>query len=161
MLNVQSGLIIWTIITFVLLVLVLSKVAWKPLLQALHSRENGIREALREADEARKEAEKVLAENRQAIAKANEETARLLREGRELADQMKNDIVARAHESAKHAVEQAKDEIQRERDAALVQLRNQVADLAIKAAEKILDESLDAARQKKIVDKVLLKLPKN
>ena len=161
MLNVQSGLIIWTIITFVLLVLVLSKVAWKPLLQALHSRENGIREALREADEARKEAEKVLSENRQAIAKANEETARLLREGRELADQMKNDIVARAHESAKHAVEQAKDEIQRERDAALVQLRNQVADLAIKAAEKILDESLDAARQKKIVDKVLLKLPKN
>lgn len=161
MLNVQSGLIIWTIITFVLLVLVLSKVAWKPLLQALHSRENGIREALREADEARKEAEKVLAENRQAIAKANEETARLLREGRELADQMKNDIMARAHESAKHAVEQAKDEIQRERDAALVQLRNQVADLAIKAAEKILDESLDAARQKKIVDKVLLKLPKN
>jgi len=161
MLNVQSGLIIWTIITFVLLVLVLSKVAWKPLLQALHGRENGIREALREADEARKEAEKVLAENRQAIAKANEETARLLREGRELADQMKNDIVARAHESAKHAVEQAKDEIQRERDAALVQLRNQVADLAIKAAEKILDESLDAARQKKIVDKVLLKLPKN
>lgn len=161
MLNVQSGLIIWTIITFVLLVLVLSKVAWKPLLQALHSRENGIREALREADEARKEAEKVLAENRQAIAKANEETARLLREGRELADQMKNDIVARAHESAKHAVEQAKDEIQRERDAALVQLRNQVADLAIKTAEKILDESLDAARQKKIVDKVLLKLPRN
>ena len=161
MLNVQSGLIIWTIITFVLLVLVLSKVAWKPLLQALHNRENGIREALRQAEEARKEAATVLAENRQAIAKANEETARLLREGRELADQMKNDIVARAHESAKHAVEQAKDEIQRERDAALVQLRNQVADLAIKAAEKILDESLDAARQKKIVDKVLLKLPKN
>jgi F-type H+-transporting ATPase subunit b len=161
MLNVHSGLIIWTIITFVLLVLVLSKVAWKPLLQALHNRENGIREALREADEARKEAEKVLAENRQAITKANEETARLLREGRELADQMKNDIVARAHESAKHTVEQAKDEIQRERDAALVQLRNQVADLAIKAAEKILDESLDAARQKKIVDKVLQKIPKN
>jgi len=76
MLNVHSGLIIWTIITFVLLVLVLSKVAWKPLLQALHNRENGIREALREADEARKEAEKVLAENRQAITKANEETAR-------------------------------------------------------------------------------------
>jgi F-type H+-transporting ATPase subunit b len=161
MLNVQSGLIIWTIITFVLLILVLSKVAWKPLLQALHNRENGIREALRQAEEARKEAATVLAENRQAIAMANEETARLLREGRELAEQMKSDIVARAHESAKHAVEQAKDEIQRERDAALVQLRNQVADLAIKVAEKILDESLDTARQKKIVDKVLLKLPKN
>lgn len=161
MLNVHSGLIIWTIITFVLLVLVLGKVAWKPLLQALHNRENGIREALRQAEEARKESEKVLAENRQAITKANEETSRLLREWRELAEQMKNDIVARAHESAKHAVEQAKDEIQRERDAALLQLRNQVADLAIMVAEKILDESLDAARQKKIVDKVLQKLPKN
>ncbi|MCX6138133.1 MAG: F0F1 ATP synthase subunit B [Ignavibacteriales bacterium] len=161
MLNVHSGLIIWTIITFVLLVLVLSKVAWKPLLRALHDRENSIREALRHADEARKEAEKVLAENRQAIAKANEETARLLREGRELAEQMKNEIVARAHESAKHTVEQAKDEIQREKEAALLQLRHQVADLAILAAEKILEESLDAARQKKIVDKVLQKLPKN
>jgi F-type H+-transporting ATPase subunit b len=161
MLNVHSGLIIWTIITFVLLVLVLSKVAWKPILQALHSRENSIRDALRQAEEARKDAEKVLAENRQAISKANEETARLLREGRELAEQMKNEIVARAHEQAKHNLDQAKDEIQREKEAALLQLRSQVADLAITVAEKILEESLDAARQKKIVDKVLQKLPKN
>jgi F-type H+-transporting ATPase subunit b len=161
MLNVHTGLVIWTIITFLILLFVLGKVAWKPLLNALHTREKGIRDALQQADEARKESERLLAENKAALARANEETARILREGRTLAEQMKNDILLKANDHARAMMDQAKDEIQREKESALHQLRSEVADLAMNAAEKILDETLDTAKQKKMVDKVMKKLPKN
>lgn len=161
MLDINPGLIIWTIITFALVVLVLGKYAWKPLINALQAREKNIYDALRHAEDAKKEAERVLAENKAALAKANEETARLIREGRELAEQLKNEILAKANDNAKNILSQAQETIQREKEAALLQLRNEVADLAVTAAEKILDESLDTSKQKKIVDKVLQQLPKN
>ena len=161
MLDINPGLIIWTLITFVLLVMVLSKFAWKPLLGALQEREHGIADALRQADEARKESDRVLNENKIILAKANEETARLIAEGRAMAEQVKNDIIAKANENAKLLMTQAKDEINREKEAALTQLRSEVADLAIAVAEKIVDETLDGAKQKKFVDKVLQQMPKN
>jgi F-type H+-transporting ATPase subunit b len=74
---------------------------------------------------------------------------------------MKNEIVAKAHESAKTMMGQAKEDIQREKETALLQLKNEVADLAMNAAEKIIDETLDEAKQKKLVDNVLQSLPKN
>ncbi|MDE3056676.1 MAG: F0F1 ATP synthase subunit B [Bacteroidota bacterium] len=161
MLDINPGLIIWTIITFAIVVLVLGKFAWKPLVAALQRREQNIHDALQRAEEAKKEAERVLAENKAALAKANEETARIIREGRELAEQLKNEILAKANDNAKDALLQAQEAIQREKEAALLQLRSEVADLAVTAAEKILDETLDAPRQKKMVDKVLQQLPKN
>jgi len=147
MLDINPGLILWTIITFIILLFVLGKVAWKPLVSALQAREQGIRDALLKAEEARKESERLLEQNKEAMRRANEETSRILKEGRELAEQMKN--------------EQAKGDIQREKETALLQLKNEVADLAVNAAEKIIDEVLDEAKQKKIVDKVLQTLPKN
>jgi F-type H+-transporting ATPase subunit b len=74
---------------------------------------------------------------------------------------VKEEIVAKAQQQAKHDLEKAHEEIQRNLDAARQQLRAEVADLAIRAAEKILDESLDAAKQKKIVDGVINQIPKN
>ncbi|HTR82771.1 MAG TPA: F0F1 ATP synthase subunit B [Bacteroidota bacterium] len=161
MLDINPGLIIWTTLTFLILLFVLSKVAWKPLVNALHAREQGIRDALLKADEARRESERLLAENKAAMAKANEETSRILKEGRELAEQMKNDIVAKAREGARAMMDQAKEDIQREKETALLQLRSEVADLAVTAAEKIIDESLDEAKRKKLVDKTLQSLPNN
>ncbi len=161
MLDINPGLILWTIITFVILLLILTKTAWKPLVEALQAREQGIRDALRKAEEAKKESERMLTAHKSALSKANEETARILKEGRELAEQMKNEIVAKAHESANSMMTHAKEDIQREKETALIQLKNEVADLAINAAEKILEETLDESRQKKLVDKVLQKLPKN
>jgi F-type H+-transporting ATPase subunit b len=95
------------------------------------------------------------------MEKANAETARLIAEGRAVAEQVKNDIVAKANESAKKMLEQAKDEIAREKESAVQQLRSEVADLAVTAAEKILDESLDGAKQKKMIDKVLQQMQNN
>ena len=161
LLSINYGLMAWTFFTFVLLVFVLGKFAWKPLLQALHNREKEITDALQMAEEAKKDAEKMIQENKAAMEKAGNETARLLAESRTIAEQMKNDIIAKANDNAKKMLEQAKDEITREKDAALLQLRNEVADLAVTAAEKILDESLDSPKQKKMIDKVLQQLQNN
>ena len=161
MLEVNPGLILWTIVTFILLVFILGRVGWKPLMKALQDREQGIRDALQKAEEARRESERLLAENKAAMAKANEETSRVLKEGRELAEQMKGEIVAKAREGAKTLMEQAKEDIQREKETALLQLKNEVADLAVNVAEKIIDESLDEAKRKKLVDSTLQSLPKN
>ncbi|KAB2921745.1 MAG: F0F1 ATP synthase subunit B [Bacteroidetes bacterium] len=161
MLDINPGLIIWTLVTFALLVLVLGRFAWKPLLQTLQTREQEIADALRKAEEAKKDAERMIQENKATMDKAAAETARLIAEGRAMAEQVKGDIVARANESARKMLEQAKDEIAREKDAAVQQLRGEVADLAVSAAEKILDETLDGARQKKLIDKALQQLPKN
>ena len=161
MLDINPGLIIWTIITFILLVIVLGKFAWKPLLQALHSRKQEIADSLKKAEEARKDSERMMNENKIAMEKASTETARLIAEGRAMAEQLKSDIVAKANESAKKMLEQAKDEITREKESAMSQLRSEVAELSILVAEKILDESLDGVKQKKMVDKVLQQLQKN
>lgn len=161
MLDINPGLIIWTMITFVLLVAVLGKFAWTPILTALHSREQEIADALKKAEEAKKDAERMIQENKAAMDKASNETSRLIAEGRAMAEQLKNDIVAKANDSAKKMLEQAKDEIAREKDAAMSQLRSEVAELSITVAEKILDESLDGAKQKKMVDKVLQQLQNN
>jgi F-type H+-transporting ATPase subunit b len=161
MLTINPGLIIWTIITFLLLLAVLSKVAWKPLLRALQSREQEIADSLAKAEEAKKEAERLIAENKAAMAQANAETARLIAESRAVAEQLKNDIVAKAGDSAKRMLEQAKEEIDREKETAMAQLRNEVADLSIAVAEKILDERLDDAKQKSMVDRVIQQMQKN
>jgi F-type H+-transporting ATPase subunit b len=86
MLSIEPGLLIWTIITFVILLIVLRKVAWKPLLTALEQRESTIRNSLDEAQKARQESEQLLAENRRILANANRESARILEQGREEAN---------------------------------------------------------------------------
>ncbi len=161
MLEINPGLAIWTIVTFVLLVIVLRSFAWKPLLEALNKREEHVRSSLERAEYAKQEAERILNENRIQLAKAESEAQRILTEGRALGEKLKNEIVDQANQQSRRMIDQAKHEIERDKDAALSELRSEVASLAIKAAEKILDETLDENRHRKIVDAYLKDLPKN
>jgi len=160
MLDINPGLIIWTWITFLILLVVLRLLAWKPLVGALASREEKIRTALQEAEHAQSEARLLLEENRRQLEQAEEQSRRIIKEGREMGEKLKHEIVEKAHASSRHMIDQAKEEIRREKDVALVQLRSEVADLAIMAASKILDANLDAPRQRKLVDTVLKDLQK-
>jgi F-type H+-transporting ATPase subunit b len=161
MFDINPGLIVWTIVTFVLLVAVLSKYAWKPLLQALHEREEKIRSALEQAEKARAEAAELLKQNERNMARAEEEYQKAIREGKALAEKLKEEIVNKAKQQAQRELQMAKEEIQRDIDAAKQQLRSEVAELAIRAAEKILDETLDQQKHKKLVDNFLNQLPNN
>jgi F-type H+-transporting ATPase subunit b len=160
-LHPNVGLIFWTIVSFIILVVILGKFAWKPILQALHEREQKIRSALEQADKARSEAAELLKQNEKNMARAEEEYQKMMREAKSLAEKTKEDIVGKARLQAEQELKRASDEIQRNLEAAKQRLRSEVADLAIKAAEKILDETLDAQRHKKIVDSFLGQLPKN
>jgi F-type H+-transporting ATPase subunit b len=161
MLELNPGLVFWTIVTFIAVLAILRKVAWKPLVQALVSREEGIRTALDEAEHAQREAQRLLDENKRQLARAEEESHRIIREGREMGEKLKAEIVEKANASSHTMIEQAKDEIRREKDAALTQLRTEVADLAISVAGKILDQNLDTPKQRQLADSAIRDLQKN
>jgi F-type H+-transporting ATPase subunit b len=161
MFDINPGLTVWTIVTFVLLAFVLGKYAWKPLLKSLHDREDAIRDALDQSEKARAEAAELLKQNEKNMAKADEEYQKAMREAKVLGEKLKEEIMTRARQQAQQELQHAKEEIQRDIETAKQQLRSEVADLAIKAAEIILDENLDAAKQRKLVDNVLNQLPKN
>jgi F-type H+-transporting ATPase subunit b len=161
MLDPNPGLIVWTIVTFVLLLLVLRKFAWKPLLKALHDRESSIRSTLEQAEHAKADAEKTLEENRRQLARAGEEAQKILGDGRALGDKLKQEIVEQANQQSRRMVEQARLEIGRDKDAALAELRGEVAALALEAAGKILGETLDAKKHRALIDESIARLPKN
>ncbi len=161
MLKLESGLIWWTIITFLILLFALSKAAWKPLINALTSREEKIRTDLQEAEAANQEAKRLLEENKRNLARAEQQAQSIIKEGRTMAEQIKNEIVEKAHQTSRQMIDQAKEEINREKESALTQLRTEVADLAIGAASKIIDANLDPKRQQTIVDDVIKGIKKN
>jgi F-type H+-transporting ATPase subunit b len=161
MLTPNPGLILWTIATFLVLAYILKKFAWGPILESLRKREEHIRTSIERAEQAKDEAARTLEENRKQLARAEADVQRMLNEGRSLGEKMKNEVLDQANKQSRLMVEQARQQIERDKDAALAQLRGEVASLAIKAAEKILDETLDQAKQGKIVDAYLKTLPKN
>jgi len=160
MLDINPGLIVWTIITFLVLLFVLKRFAWKPLLQALTSREEKIRESLEQAEHARQEAQRLIEANERQMQQAQGEFQRLMREAREEAEKLRAKRRQEADEEAKKIVDQGKMEIEREKEAALNQLRNEVANLAVRAAGRILDEELDEKKHRKLVDAYLRDLPR-
>ncbi len=154
-LDISFGPIFWTIFNFLLLLLVLRATAWKPILNALQTREDAINDALNRAEVAREEAERILAENQKQLRRAEEEGQRVLRESREYAERLQAEAAAKAQQEGRRLIEQARQEIERSKQQALNELREEVASLAIDAAEKIIHESLDADRHRRLVDDYL------
>src|SRR5213075_2761140 len=107
------------------------KTAWKPLLASLKRREQAIADSLARAEQARTDAERLIAENKQERIKAEEEVQKALREGRAYAEQMRRDLVEKAKAEADRMLEHARGEIERDTQKALGQLRTEVADLAV------------------------------
>ena len=160
-LTVNPGVVIWTLVTFLALLFVLTKVAWKPILKSLNEREKLIKDSLDNAENARKEAEKMIAENKANIRKAEEEGQKLIEQSREYAEKLKNQILDESKSQAKKMIEDAAVEIQRKNAEAFNNLKDQVADIAVQAAEKIIKENLDKEKQVNLVNKFIDDLTKN
>lgn len=161
LLSVEPGLMIWTIIIFVILVFILKKFAWKPLLDSLRNREKGIRDSIEHAEKMREEAEKILQENKKLLAEADAEARKSIAEGKALAEKLRNELVEKANQQSAHILQQAKTEIEREKQTALNQLKDEIGNLAIQAAGKIIDENLNEAKHKKLIESFINQLPKN
>ncbi len=154
-LDVNPGVILWTVVTFVFLLLILKKIAWKPILNSLSERENFIKESLEKADKAQKDAEKMIADNRASLVKAEEEAQKIIDQSREYAEKLKSRILDESKIQAKKLIEDASIEIERKNNEAFNKLKDHVADIAVQAAERILREDLDRDKQIKLVNKYL------
>ncbi len=146
------GLIFWTTIVFILLVLLLKKFAWKPILTAVENRNESIENALKAAEKAKEDIENLTADNERILNEAKLERDALLKEAREIKDK----VIAEAKDKAKTEAEKilvsAKEQITNEKMAAITELKNQVAELSIEIAEKIIKSELeDLNKQKELV----------
>ena len=150
------GLFFWQILIFGLLVWLLNKFAWKPILNAVNSREDGIRKALEEADKARQEMEELTASNEKILKEARLEREQMLKEAREIKDSMINEAKDEAKTEGNKIIAQAKATIENEKQAAITELRNQVAELSIGIAEKVIKQELSSKdKQIALINKML------
>lgn len=161
LLSPNFGLFFWMSVTFLLLLFVLRKLAWGPITKALVEREERIDTSIKSAEKALAEAKQIQADNAKARREAEQDAQKILREARESAEKLRAEEVENTREKIKGLQEQARVEIEREKESALNQLRTEVADLAIQAAEKILDDTLDQSRQKQLVNTFIDGLGKN
>ena len=159
LLDPHVGLIIWTIITFLVVLFVLKKFAWPHLLAALDEREKRIGDAIAAAEQARQEAEEVLREHRQKLAAADEEARQVVAEAREAGANLRQTIVSQAREEAERMLDQARTSIESEKRAAIAELRRETASLAVQAAGALIDANLDDEKNRGLVDDFIARIP--
>ena len=154
--NPGVGVIFWMALSFGLLLLILGKFVWPPVMRSLNEREDRIEEALLAADRTREEMENMVFSNQQLMLEAKEERDRLIGEARVVKDSLIEEARLRATEEANQIIESARERIHFEKMAALTDLKNQIANLSIDIAEKIIAKELsDPAKQEQMAKESL------
>ncbi len=142
MLQFEPGLAIWTVITFLVLLLLLSKTAWPKILSVLDERENKIKSSIEDAEKARDDAEKMIQEHKNILDKAKKEAAEIIRKGNDRAEKIHGEARELAKEEARNLIRSTKVELEREREKAIADLKDRVAVLSVTVAAKIIGSSL-------------------
>jgi F-type H+-transporting ATPase subunit b len=150
------GLIFWTTIVFILLLVLLGKFAWKPILGAIKTREKNIEDSLAKAESALNDMRELQANNEKIMNKAREERDQLLKEARETKDSIIAEAKTKATKEGERIIAAAREQITNEKNAAITELKNQVATLSIDIAEKILKSELSSdEKQKSLVSNLM------
>jgi len=156
MISFDPGLIIWTTIIFTLLLIVLKRFAWKPILSAVDERNKSIEEALKSANKAKKEMEMLNADNERILNDAKAQRDILLKEARDMKESVIKEAKVKANKEADKILTSAKEQIANEKMKAITELKNSVAVLSIGIAEKILKRELkEKASQEQYVEGAL------
>ncbi|MBT3738757.1 MAG: F0F1 ATP synthase subunit B [Candidatus Marinimicrobia bacterium] len=156
--KLDPGLFIWTIITFLLLFFVLAKYAWKPLIKMLDDRESMIRSSLDDAEKAKLELERLNKESEAITAKARSEAQAILAESKTVAEKVKEDTIAKAKEQAIKISDDAQKQIQVEKDKAITDIKQEVVNLTLSVAEKLINKNLNDADNKSLIEESLKKV---
>jgi F-type H+-transporting ATPase subunit b len=154
----KFGTVFWTLLTFILLVVLLGRFAWKPLLGALEQREKSIKDSIDQARKDREEAEGLLGQHRELLGEARRERAEAVSAGRRDAEVLKAEILEEAKKQREQLLAQTQEQVDAGLRQARSELRSVAADLAIQAAEKLLVKNLDDATQRKLVEDYLADL---
>jgi len=159
LMDLRPGLTFWTAVTFLLLLFVLGRFAWGPIIRMLDERERTIREAIEQAKKERTEAEHMLAEQTAALSAAQREAAALAQKSRQDVEALRAELTERARKEADELVAASRRQIEEEKSKAIAELKAEVADLAIAAAERLITSSLDEKAQRALVEDYIAKLP--
>ena len=155
LLDPHYGLMVWTLVIFVILLFVLSRYAFRPLTKAVREREAALEAAIAGAKADRAEAARLLEEQRAGIAKAQADVQQLIAEGRALGERVRAEMLEETRVQQEAMLERARAEIVREKDRAIQQLRAEAVDLAIAGASKVIEKNLDDQANRKLVESFL------
>ncbi len=155
----EPALAFWTLVVFVLLLLILGRFAWKPLLAALHNREKHLEHVLLETERARNESEAALVEHRRLMAKAGDEVRAILDKARQEAQAAADGLIKQAQTEAEAAKQRAQRDIAAARDSALAEIWEKTAEMAVTVAGRVLDKQLTDTDHRRLLDAAIKELP--
>ena len=155
LLTPNGGLMFWTIVIFALLLIILSRFAFKPMLAAVEAREKSLQDALDSARRDREEAQRVLADHRAQLEKARGEAQKLIADGRATAEKLRSDLLEQTKAQQQEMLDRARREIETEKVNAIAALRREAVDLAIAGAGKVIERNLDNDANRKLVENFL------
>ena len=158
--DVNFALSFWTFVTFALLIIVLGKFAWGPILSMIETREKTIADAIESAKKERAAAEQAAAEMRAALDKAREESAQLIRKNQQEVAAAKAELMEAAKKESESLLQAARKTIDEEKRQAIAELRAQAVDIAIEAAGRLVQMNMDENKQKQLVEEYLEQLPR-
>lgn len=160
-LSFNTGFAIWVLISMIVFLLVMGKYAVPPIMKALDERERRIKDSLDSAEQALAKAEQISKDNQKALKEAEIQAQKIRKEALEEAELLRADKIEKAREEAGKIVEDAKRSVEQAKKQALIELRNEVAELAVRSASIIIEAELDQAKNKKLVDKFIGDISKN
>jgi F-type H+-transporting ATPase subunit b len=155
LLTPNGGLMFWTIVIFALLLVVLSRYAFKPMLSAVEARERSLQAAIDDARRDREEAARILADHRAQLEQARAEAQKLIADGRATAERLRNDLLEQTKAQQQEMLDGARRAIETEKTNAIAALRREAVDLAIAGASKVIERNLDSDANRKLVENYL------
>lgn len=156
--SVEPGLFLWSVIIFVLLVVLLYKFAFGPLMELQRQRQEEIHEAIREAERLRQDAHTLLADYKEQLATARQDAEEILERARKVGETTRTEILAEAKAQSERTLEKAREQIERETRHALQQIKEEVADLTVAATEKVTRRSLSEADQLRLIKEAIAEI---
>jgi F-type H+-transporting ATPase subunit b len=159
LLSPNGGLMFWTLIIFLILLFVLSRAAFKPMIAAVEAREKSLEDAIAKAQADREAAAKVLAEHQSQLEQARGEAQKLIVEGRAVGEKIRGEMIEETRSQQQEMLERARREIDAEKQRAIADLRREAVDLAIAGASKVIEKNLDDASNRQIVESFLSSIP--
>jgi len=151
----DTGLMVWTLVIFAVLMFVLSRYAFGPLTRAVEARERSLQEAIDAAKADRDAAAKLLQEHQAQIDASRDEAQKIIADGRAVAEKMRTDLLEQTRKEQQEMLERARRDIEAEKDKAIFQLRREAVDLALAGASKVIEQNLESQKNRQLVESYL------
>jgi len=158
LLTANGGLMFWTLIIFIVVLIVLTKFAFKPITRAVEAREQALEDAIEAAKRDREAAAQLLEEHKKLVAQAHSDAQRFIIEGRAAGEKVRAELLEQAHREQQQVLDRARQEIEAERRQAMIELRRDAVSLAVRGASKVIEKNLDDETNRKVVESFLASL---